>query len=170
MEKSKKKDASVHTLQALEKMVDYCTKPCCRRHYLLKFFGEADTDPKTVCQRSCDFCRNPEKVTRIIEAASCVNDFSFHTAAADKKEWDGQWAAPPGDDSEGDDDNMDKATYSKSTGLSLLGEAVDDFAAPMPSQSSGKHGFTKASDILAKYEVRLRVFQCNSFFLSSVSS
>ena len=154
MKKSKHKDANLHALGALEKMVDYCTKPCCRREYLLKFFGETITNPKTVCQKSCDFCRNPEKVSRAIESASCVNDFAFRTAAA--KEWDGQWTAPHGDEGidDNDDGSIDKPTFSKSNGLSLMGEDVQDFEEPLQNRSSGKHGFSKASDILAKYEVR----------------
>ena len=165
MKKSKQKDANVHALGALEKMVDYCTKTCCRRQYLLKFFGEKETDPKAVCQKSCDFCRNPEKVTRAIEASSCVNDFVFQKAAA--KEWDGQWSAPHGDgDAEDDDDDdMDKVGLSKSNGLSLMGEDVADFGAPSSYSQNGTGGFSKASDILAKYEVRSGGFPTLTFCL-----
>ena len=156
MNKSKQKDASLHALDALEKMVDYCTKPACRRQYLLRFFGEQNTNPKMVCQKSCDFCRNPDKVTKMIEAASCANDFSFHTTT--EKQWDGQWNAPHGDDDFNDDDDcvLDKIHQSKSQGLSLMGEDVDgpSFGSSLSGNRSGKAGFTKASDVLAKYEVR----------------
>lgn len=156
MKKSKQKDANVHALGALEKMVNYCTNPGCRRQYLLKFFGEPNTDPKLVCRKSCDYCRNPEKVTKTIEAASCVNDFSFHTRA--EKEWDGQWSAPHGEN-EDDLDNagIDKSWLSKSSGLSLMGEDVEETASRASGNSlkraSGMLGFSKASDMLSKYEV-----------------
>ena len=155
MKKSKQKHANIHALEALVKMVDYCTKPGCRRQYLLRFFGEQNTDPKTVCQKSCDFCRNPEKVTKAIEAASCVNDFSFNTAR--EKEWDGQWSKPHGED-DIEDDDFDKSLISKSNEISLMGEDVGQFSggvAASRSQSNGRIGFAKASDILATFEVSL---------------
>lgn len=158
MKKSKHKDANITALDALEKMSEYCTKPACRRQYLLNFFGESNSDPRSVCMKSCDYCQNPEKVTKTIEAASCVNDFSFQTKA--EKEWDGQWAAPHGDDDEGlDDDGIDRSWLLQSNGLSLTGEDVDNVLPNATYHGIGqkaavKMGFSKASDVLAKYEAR----------------
>jgi hypothetical protein len=151
MKKSKQKDANLHALDALEKMVDYCTKPGCRRQFLLKFFGEPNTDPSTVCRKSCDYCRNPDKVTKAIEAASCATDFGFHTAA--EKQWDGQWNGPH--DKDLLDDGVDKARLLKSNGLSLMGEDVGgaDFESWAFAKKPSSVGFEKASDVLAKYEV-----------------
>lgn len=153
MKKSKQKDANINALNALEQVVEYCTKPSCRRQFLLKFFGEKKTDPKSVCQGSCDYCKHPEEVTKTIEAASCVNDFSFQTKT--EKEWDGQWNAPHGDDSDDlDDDDIDRSGLSESNGLSLMGEDVEEMPLrPMLRQLPTKAaGFSKASDVLAKYE------------------
>ena len=69
-----------------------------------------------------------------------------------KFEWDGQWNAPHGDE-DIDDDAMEKALFSKSNGLSLMGEDVEDTAFSSHTKQGGKVGFSKASDILAKYEV-----------------
>jgi superfamily II DNA helicase RecQ len=154
MKISKQKDANMHALDALEKMVDYCTKPGCRRQFLLKFFGEPNTDPSTVCRKSCDYCRNPDKVTKAIEAASCANDFKYHTAA--EKVWDGQWSEPHGESQDVTDDGADKARLLKSKGLSLMGEdigMVDFEPAAAAAKKPAGFGFAKASDVLAKYEV-----------------
>jgi len=143
-------------------MVDYCTKPGCRRQYLLKFFGEKYTDPKTVCRKSCDFCQNPSKVTKAIEAASCANDFTFHSSV--EQQWDGQWSNPHGDE-DIDDDNFDdeKVQLAKSQGLSLTGEdSESSFVHSFPrSRGSARAGFSKASDILAGYEVGGGVLSSN---------
>lgn len=157
--KSKQKDANIVALGALEKMVDYCTNPGCRRQYLLRFFGEQNTDPKTVCQSSCDFCQNPSKVTKTIEAASCVSDFTFHTSA--EQQWDGQWSHPHGDDEFDDGGSYhEKDRLSKSQGLSLTGEDAGDssFVPNAPHGGSGRAVFSKASDILASYEVGTNSF------------
>ena len=162
MKKSKQKDANIHALDALEKMVDYCTDPGCRRRYLLQFFGEQETDPKLVCRKTCDYCQRPEKVRKAIEAASCVTDFSFHTATS--SEWDGQWGKPHGDDESENvndsDDDFHESAGAKSQGLSLFGEEVDALSGDSSHvKPSGKVGFAKASDILAKYEVCWWIFE-----------
>jgi superfamily II DNA helicase RecQ len=152
MKQSKQKDANLHAVAAVEKMVDYCTMPTCRRQFLLRFFGERNTDPKSVCQKTCDFCQNPEKVRKSVEAASCVNDFSYEVAP--DKEWDGQWDKPHGDADEDSDNEMELQSR-RSQGLSLFGDEAGDSASQEALQvkPAAKIGFTKASDILAKYEV-----------------
>ena len=61
---SPKKKSTKNTenkLEALAAMIEYCVGDCgCRRAYLLKFFGESAG--KGVCGKTCDFCKNPDKV------------------------------------------------------------------------------------------------------------
>jgi len=44
-------------LEALEKVVDYCKAPTCRRKYIMRYFGE--TPDKDICKKTCDVCRSP---------------------------------------------------------------------------------------------------------------
>ncbi len=48
-------------------MTEYCEKPCCRREFIIKYFGEVPKDG--VCNKTCDYCLNPEKVKKDIELA-----------------------------------------------------------------------------------------------------
>jgi hypothetical protein len=103
--KSSKKDpkkenekSAQRALDDLQKMVDYCMKPGCRRKCLLAHFGERNIDPKSVCRRNCDYCKDPKTVEKEIEGASASNDFSFHTRRKAAPAWDGQWDRPFGDD------------------------------------------------------------------------
>ena len=107
---SQHKTGAERALAALETMVHYCMNPGCRRKYLLGFFGETNTDPKTVCRGKCDYCQNSDKVMQAIEAASAAKDFAFYTNRKSnsnnkESEWDGQWKAPHGDDN--NDENND---------------------------------------------------------------
>jgi bloom syndrome protein len=75
-------------LASLQEMVQYCVKPTCRRRKLLEYFGERISKTDEVCNQTCDYCVNPEQVTRDTEAAGAVNDFSFHTKDPSKdKAW-----------------------------------------------------------------------------------
>lgn len=93
--------------QALQEVVEFCTTPHCRRQYVLKHFGEKETDPQTVCQKSCDFCCNPERIEQAIQSAMAVRTMSFQKKQASKTKkqakWDGQWDNPHGDDDYGDE-------------------------------------------------------------------
>jgi RecQ family ATP-dependent DNA helicase len=169
MQKSTKKEnnnnaAAQRALDGLEKIAKYCLEPGCRRQFLLRFFGEkeAETDPKTVCQESCDYCVNPDKVTRAIEAAGCANDFTYHTRPP-AKTTNGQWAAGPhGDDDDNDgDDNVDFSWYSN--GLKITGgedDGNDETMLGLPENDSKPSavGFVRASAILERYQVRLNLF------------
>jgi RecQ family ATP-dependent DNA helicase len=150
-------------LDGLEKMAKYCLEPGCRRQYLLRFFGEneEDTNPKTICQESCDYCVNPDKVTRAIEAASCANDFTYHTRPA--KATNGQWAntGPPEDDK--DNVNDDFCNWDDSHGLRITGgidDEDDEALSALPENDSKPSavGFKKASAILERYQVRLNCY------------
>ena len=108
-ESSKNKDskaieATVKRKQdALQQVVDYCMTAQCRREYVLKHFGEKESDPKTICQGACDFCSNPERVEKAINASDAMRAVGFQRKQASKKKttskaWDGQWSRPHGDD------------------------------------------------------------------------
>ena len=112
-ENSKKKDPGMveagveRKQQALREVTEYCTKAACRRQSVLKHFGEVVTDPKTVCQGSCDFCANPEKVEKAINATAAMLAIDQQRKQPSKKRktaqaWNGQWDQPHGDD-EGQD-------------------------------------------------------------------
>uniref|UniRef100_A0A7S2YEU1 ATP-dependent DNA helicase RecQ zinc-binding domain-containing protein n=1 Tax=Entomoneis paludosa TaxID=265537 RepID=A0A7S2YEU1_9STRA len=113
---------------------------------LLRFFGEKVANSASVCQKNCDYCQNPTKVSRAIEASNACNDFSFQTTMSSGKEWDGQWAAPHGDYS--DDDDYEERGELESNGLIIRGssDATED------SRPVGKNG--SIEKVLKKYEVR----------------
>lgn len=66
----RKQKGAESKLKALEQMVSYCTTPQCRRNALIRHFGGAPVP----CQKTCDFCRNPKKVERIMQQASIIGD------------------------------------------------------------------------------------------------
>lgn len=89
--------------EALEQVVEYCMTPHCRRQYVLKHFGEKETDPKTVCQKCCDYCSNPSRVEQAIQSSEAMRVITFQKKEEAKKkkkakQWDGQWDKPHGDD------------------------------------------------------------------------
>jgi bloom syndrome protein len=73
-QKSKnKKDSNTnveHKLQSLEQMVQYCTTPTCRRNALIRHFGGTPVE----CQGTCDFCKDPKKMERVIQSAAIIKD------------------------------------------------------------------------------------------------
>jgi hypothetical protein len=146
--KSKDDKTPQRALDDLQKMVDYCMKPGCRRKCLLAHFGESNRDPRSVCRGNCDFCKDPRAVEKEIEEASASNDFSFQTRRKPepKAKWDGQWGRPLGDDDshfpDGDGDwDVDGLDI---TGNRQFGGYDDDGA------SRGK---PSANAVLSKFEV-----------------
>jgi hypothetical protein len=89
-------------LEALEKMVEYCTTPTCRRNYLIRHFGGSPLD----CQKTCCYCMNPQKVERAIQGAAVIQDvmqssrrLMQHNQRKKKmQDNNGQWSGPHGDD------------------------------------------------------------------------
>ena len=141
-------------LEQLELMQDYCTQLKCRRNTLIKHFGGKPVE----CQKTCDYCRNPKKVERSLHASSAIKDVRRQQnffgknggrKSKGKQAWNGQWDKPHGDDEAaiandwGDDCLM--AGDLQVTGP--LGTDFEDY-----SSSSKTGGFSKASDILSKYE------------------
>lgn len=97
----KNKDSTERALEALELMVNYCVLPACRRQFLLQHFGET-IQPDKVCQKTCDYCQDPKKVTSAIQASQVVKDVMSYKRGPIMKhkgpDWDGQWQGPHGDD------------------------------------------------------------------------
>jgi hypothetical protein len=89
-------------LEALEKMVEYCTTPTCRRNFLVRHFGGSPVD----CQKTCCYCRNPQKVERAIQGAAVIQDvmqssrrlIEHNRRNKKKQDSNGQWGRPHGDD------------------------------------------------------------------------
>lgn len=157
-ENSKKDNADAITqkkLDALEKMVEYCTNTSCRREHLLKHFGQADCDPVTVCQKTCDYCMNPKKVEAALQNSVAMRAVTFqrkqnNTNKKNKQQWDGQWSRP-----HGDDDYFDEVEDDWNAGdLGITSSsATTTTSALAPSGSSHPtRSFTTASSILSKYE------------------
>jgi RecQ family ATP-dependent DNA helicase len=149
--KKEKQHTLKTSLTALENMVDYCTAPGCRRQFLLNHFGDAST---VSCDKTCDYCNNPEKVERAIQSANVVQDVVNsidHRVKHKKKqqEWNGQWERPH------DDDDVSCDEYANDDGYDRIGDLV--ITGPISEKPSGKvggkMGFERASATLDKYEV-----------------
>ena len=100
--KQKGAEAKFHALDQMEK---YCTTPQCRRNALIQHFGGAPVQ----CNKTCDFCRNPTKVKRVIQQATIIGDvLGGHNKSA--RVWNGGKKRERGDfdcyDEEEDEDAM----------------------------------------------------------------
>ncbi|GMI31438.1 hypothetical protein TrCOL_g849 [Triparma columacea] len=145
-------------LEALAAMIEYCVGDCgCRRAYLLKFFGESAT--KGVCGKSCDFCKNPDKVESEIRAALSAGGYSksrtsFKKASSFTSGDDN--TAPPGDYGDDEFDTDDERLISHNPDddeLDVYGNSSSvDYGFDSSTQSSTPK--TSLSSILAKYELK----------------
>ena len=146
---SKKVD---HSLVDLERMVDYCIKPGCKRKYILNHFGEK-IDASIVCKRTCDYCCDPKKVEMAIRTSECM------TAVVDSHRLmhSGKWQHndqklchhnPLASDESQDGYESDGFTGLDDEGLLGCNDNIGDNEL-MP----GPKGFMKASSVLSKYEV-----------------
>ena len=137
-------------LQGFEQMVKYCTNAACRRNALIQHFGGSPVS----CQRTCDYCRNPEKVKRTIQSAAIVGDVlgtkykSSMPYQSVPKDWDQ------------DHFYDDEDAVAQDWGDGMVGDLrVTDpggspwniTSVPQPPKSL-KGGFVRASSILDKYE------------------
>jgi len=104
-------------------MIEYCVGDCgCRRAYLLKFFGEKVG--KGICGKTCDFCKNPDKVESEIRAALSAGGYSHTTTSKKPPSFtlaDDQ-TRPPGDYGDDDFDTDDEVRPSE--------ERSDEIAKP----------------------------------------
>ena len=146
-------------LEALQKIIDYCTKPACRLQYLLQHFGE-QIDLAKSCKQTCDYCQNPKLVESSINASHVLKHAakSVTSYQSSKKEWDGQWNGPLGDDDPEDYRDALAEWEDSENGLGIYKNfsEYDDIESTSTQKLEGnKHGgFMKASDVLSKYEVR----------------
>lgn len=148
--------AGERTLAALEKMMNYCMLPGCRRQFLLAHFGE-DVHPQEVCCKTCDYCENPIKVQKAIQASDVVKDVlksaaKYTSKVKNMKEWDGQWQGPHGDDIDHDDDGFDER-WEGDLRITNGGHETNSEFKRKSSFPTKKGGFKKASSVLAKYEM-----------------
>lgn len=143
-------------LAALENMVDYATKPHCRRNHLLRHFGVTQAATNDVCRGKCDYCANPDMVKGDLEQAAAQqqsNPFQIRRHHDQRKaEWDGQWDRPHGDNEEGED--RDLVFEATSNGLGITTSVSDPMVDSSDDGMAAKRGYKHVKAILAKYEVR----------------
>ncbi len=145
-----------HSLVELEGMVNYCTKPICKRKYVLAHFGEY-IDASVVCRNSCDFCLDPTKVERDIQASECmasvVNSHRLiHAGRKDKQFGEKKFHHNPLGDGESvldDDGSYDDFLGYDDELLRVTDNAAEDESVPEPARKM--QGFAKASSMLRKY-------------------
>ena len=163
-------------LKALEQMVQYCTKPSCRRNALIRHFGGDAVD----CGRTCDYCINPKRIERDIQSAQVAPINNTSTVARSKDfGWDGQWNGPHGGGGreDYDYDEYDEDLIANDWGDGMVGDlqVTDPRGRSKDSNTTNlMTGFTKASSLLKssstkkssinsllnKYEVRLLAIPC----------
>lgn len=139
----------------LERMIDYCTKPGCRRKHVLEHFAEK-FDPKTQCSKTCDYCKNPHKVEADRKAAECMSAVInsqrlIHRGRNGSTRDEIPFHHNPLESDESQDDEYESDGF-LGTDDGLLGVTdyvKDDFSSGQPK----KNGFVKASSVLSKYEV-----------------
>jgi len=104
---SKQQQRAESKFQALEQIVKYCTLPQCRRNTLITHFGGTPVQ----CNKTCDYCRNPDKVKRNMQQASIVGDvLGGHNKS--KRVWNGNKKRVRGDF----DDDEDEETMARDWG------------------------------------------------------
>ncbi len=139
-------------LNQLNEMKKYCTLLKCRRNSLIQHFGGRPVN----CQKSCDYCNNPQKVERQFHSSNAIK--SVRHQIPDKRQanntWDGQWNGPHGslvDDSLDNDwgDNGMVVGDLRVTGPLEVDPGVTESKSV---KNGGRVGFVKACDILSKYE------------------
>jgi superfamily II DNA helicase RecQ len=150
------------SMDALRKMIEYCTQPCCRRQYLLRHFGE-EIDPKVVCQKTCDYCFDPSKMERAMNKTMVTRakrdvrrqQQQFRSA----KKWEGRQGYSSDENSAGgfdNDEGLGITHYDKSFDPKLLPNKMG--------------GFKSAKDVLSHYEAMECKGQKNGFVTFKKSS
>ena len=145
-----------HSLVELEGMVNYCIKPMCKRKYVLAHFGE-NTDASFVCRKGCDFCLDPAKVERDIQASECMASAVNSTRLMHARRKDNQFgekkfhhnALDDGESVVDDDESYDDFLGYDDELLGVTDNAGEDESVPEPARKM--QGFAKASSMLRKY-------------------
>ncbi|KAL3806852.1 hypothetical protein ACHAXA_008240 [Cyclostephanos tholiformis] len=156
--KGKRSQKVDHSLMELEGMVNYCIKPMCKRKYILGHFGEEIDE--SVCKKTCDYCIDPRKVEREINASHCmsavVNSHRLMRAGRVKSMNEGKkYHHDPLADNEGPiDDHIleDDDYFGNDDGLLGITDHVGEDEFTSSSKTTKQRGFVKASQVLSKYE------------------
>lgn len=121
-------------MDALAKMTEYCTSKCCRRKYLLQHFAEK-IDPKLVCKKTCDYCKDPSVMENALNSSSiqkAVRDTNRQRQTLSRKPFVGKNSGVDGmgfrEDNDWDDDGFyDQDRYHASTesGLGITSSSFD---------------------------------------------
>lgn len=143
-----------HSLVALEGMVNYCIKPMCKRKYVLGHFGE--NIDSIMCNKTCDFCRDPAKVERDIQASECMSAVNSHrlirTGRKDHHFEQKKFHHNPLDDGEStvdDDGSHDDFLGCNEDFLGVMDNPGKKEITSEPAQKM--QGFARASSMLRKY-------------------
>jgi hypothetical protein len=155
--KGKQSQKVDNSLVELEGMVNYCIKPICKRKYVLGHFGEI-IDESITCRKTCDFCMDPQKVERDIQASHCmsvvVKSHHLLRGVGDerKKEGEKYHHDPLADDERlAHDCDLEDNYLGNDEGLmGITYNAGDDDL--ISSTTTKPKGFVKASSVLSKYE------------------
>lgn len=143
-----------HSLVELEGMVSYCIKPTCKRKHVLGHFGENIDVTNVVCNKTCDYCIDPKKVKRDIQASECmsavVNSHRLLHAGKNKQHKGQKFHHNPLADEESLEDDGSDDFLGGDDGL--LGITDCAGADELPSNPMPKGGFMKASSVLGKYD------------------
>ncbi len=150
--KDDKNETSRRALEALECMDSYATSLGCRRCYLLQHFGEK-SDPKAVCEQTCDWCSNPQSVQRSMQAAAASSFQSRTTLSSDV--YSGRTRRDM-DDFTDDEDTFEEDLAYGDLGINHYMDTADKNQDKKPNGD-----FRKASSILSKYEVGLILLVAN---------
>jgi RecQ zinc-binding len=159
-------DGSVKRKQdALSCVLEYCTKPGCRRQYILKHFGEADTDPETICQKSCDYCIDPQRIEQAVRASDSMRAITKQKEMAKKTKsantWNGQWDKPHGDDYDNFFEGRAEDWDVEGLGITSLANAKPEFV--------GSKSFVSAKTLKSKLDL-LEVSRCGHYDYYSEAS
>jgi bloom syndrome protein len=130
------------SMDALMKMIDFCTQPCCRRQYLLLHFGEV-IDPTTVCQKTCDFCIDPNRMERAMEKGRAEGAKRYVMQQQKNFQSARKWT----NRSENADESSDE--WANDTGLGIT-QYNDTSYKP-----SSMKGFQSAKSVLSHFEVSM---------------
>jgi RecQ family ATP-dependent DNA helicase len=150
------------SLVELEMMVNYCVTPTCKRKYILAHYGEVIV--ASICNKTCDYCIDPSKVERDIQASNCMSAVvnSHHlmraSRANDTNESKKYHHDPTADDESLIDDYGLEDDYfgydDDYDGLGGISEYVgdDNLTSSSAAATTKQMGFAKASSVLSKYE------------------
>lgn len=178
MSGEEKKKAEINLerkLDQLASMEKYCSSAKCRRNTLISHFGGSAVD----CNKTCDYCHNPKKVERAIASAKSTKDvrqqqrtmvgkasFGYDNFGSsilenpNDQHDDGDWGW-------GVEENGWVVDGLKITGPmeSDHGDSGAEKRSTISGASRGckQTGFSRASDILSKYEAMEKRAETESF-------